>query len=154
MPIIDCIKSDFAEEMVNHCSERSCKLKLAGQSNYVVLKGEKICNNRRICDCIIFTIGDEYIVIGIVELKSKTAHSSEIEETLTNGSEVALNILEKCNDERLKFDFYHIVLSKKWKSSELRMIESKKILVGGKEYNIITKKCGLSFLELILRLRK
>lgn len=34
------------------------------------------------------------------------------------------------------------------------MIESKKILVGGKEYNIITKKCGLSFLELILRLRK
>jgi len=68
MPIMDCIKSDFVEERVNHCSERRCKLKLAGLSVYIVLKGEKICDDRRICDCIIFTTGDEYIVIGIVEL--------------------------------------------------------------------------------------
>jgi hypothetical protein len=127
MPIMDCIKGDFGREIVNQCSERSCKLKLTGLSDYVILKGERICNNRKICDCIIFTMGDEYIVIGVVELKSRTAHSSEIEEKLTNGSEVALNILEKCNDEHLKFDFYHTVLSKKWSSSELRIIESKRI---------------------------
>jgi hypothetical protein len=42
MPLLDRIKSNFAEEMVTHCSERSCKLKLVGLSNYVVLKGEKM----------------------------------------------------------------------------------------------------------------
>jgi len=83
MPIIDYIKSDFAEEIV----------------------GEKICNNRRICDCVIFTIEDEYVVIGIIELKSKTAHSSEIEEKLTNGLEIASDILEQHNTERLKSEF-------------------------------------------------
>ena len=154
MPTIDCIKNDFAEERVNRCSDRGCTLKLGGLSNSVILKGDGICKDHKICDCIIFTPGGEYVVIGIIELKSRTVHASEIEEKLTNGSEVALDILEKCNDEHLKFDFYHIVLSKEWSSSELRMIESKRIRVGGKEYNIITKKCELSFPELISRFKK
>jgi hypothetical protein len=153
MPTIDCIKNDFAEAIINHCEEKSCKLKLVGLNNYVILKGEKvrekICSERKICDCIIFTLGGEYVVIGIIELKSRTVHASEIEEQLTNGLEVALDILKKCNDEHLKLDVYPIVLSKARSSSELRMIASKRIRVGGKKYDIIPKKCGLSFTESI-----
>ena len=153
MPIIACIKNDCSEEMVNHCSERNCKLKLTGMSNYVVLEGERICSDHKICDCVIFTVENNQIIIGIIELKSKTAHSSEIEKKLINGSKVALDMLEKCNDKRLKFNFYHIVLSKTWSSSERRIIVSKRIRIGGKEYDIIPKKCGLSFLELLSRLK-
>ncbi len=158
MPIIDCIKIDciksgFAEAIVNHCSERSCKLKLTGLSNHIILKGEKICNDRRICDCIIFTIEDEQVVIGIIELKGRTAHSSEIEEKLTNGLEIASDILEQCNIERFKSEFYLIALCKSLKSSEYRIISSRKIYFRGKRYDIIPKKCGLSFFNLILRLR-
>jgi len=121
MPVINRIKTDFSNAVVASCSERSCKLRLNGLSNRVVLKGERTCQDRRICDCIIF-IKDRCIIIGIVELKSKTIHSSEIVEKLTNGSEIALNILEECSDKRMKFDFYHLVLCKRWHTSQYKVI--------------------------------
>jgi len=146
MSVIDCIKNNFTNAIIPRCSERSCRLKLNSLSNYVVLKGERICQDRRICDCIIFT---REIIIGIVELKSKTAHSSEIEEKLTNGSEIALNILESCSNNGIKFEFYHLVLAKKWHSSEYKVITSRKIVVRGKRYHVIPKRCGISFSAII-----
>ena len=66
MPLLDRIKSNFAEEMVTHCSERSCKLKLVGLGNYVVLKGEKMRGDCKICDGLIFTENADG-PIGLVE---------------------------------------------------------------------------------------
>ena len=146
MSVIDCIKNNFTNAIVPRCFEMGCMLNLNGLSNHVVLKGETICQNRRICDCIIFTEG---IIIGIVELKSRTAHSSEIEEKLTNGSEIALNILDKCSNNDMKFEFYHLVLAKKWHSSEYKVITSRKIVVRGKRYHVIPKRCGISFSAII-----
>lgn len=148
MLVIDCVKSKFTNAIITRCSEMGCRLKLDGLSNYVILKGERICQDRRICDCIIF-IRDDSIIIGIVELKSKTAHSSEIEEKLTNGSLIALKILERCCDNSVKFEFYHLVLSKSWYSSEYMVIISRKIRVRGKKYEIIPKRCGVSFSKVI-----
>lgn len=152
MPVIDRIKSDFTNVVVSSCSERGCTLRLDGLSNHVVLKGERTCKDRRICDCIIFT-RDNCIIIGIVELKSKTIHSSEIVEKLTNGSEMALNILEKCSDISIEFEFYHLVLCKRWHTSQYKVIISKKIIVRGKRYGIIPKRCGVSFSTVISSLR-
>ena len=146
MSVIDRIRNNFTNAIIHRCSEMGCRLRLNGLSNRVVLKGERICQDRRICDCIIFTGS---IIIGIVELKSKTANSSEIEEKLTNGSEIALNILERCCDNDIKFEFYHIVLAKKWRSSEYKAINSRKIVVRGKRYDIIPKRCGVSFAAII-----
>jgi hypothetical protein len=104
------------------------------------------------CDCIIFAT-NKRIIIGIVELKSKTAHPSEIIEKLTNSSEVALSTLEKCRRNFTRLDFYHIVLCKGWDSSEHRVITSRRIVVRGKKYDIIPKRCGVSFSEVISSLR-
>ena len=92
---------------------------------------------------------DCHITIGIVELKSKTTHASEIVEKLTNGSKIVLNLLKRCVDNHMKFEFYHIVLSKRWHISEYQVIKSKKITVNGKRYDIRLKKCGISFSEII-----
>lgn len=146
MSAIDCIKNNFTNAIIPRCSEMGCRLRLNGLSNRVVLKGERICQDRRICDCIIFT---GCIIIGIVELKSKTAHSSEIVEKLTNGTEIALDILEMCCDNDMKFEFHHLVLAKKWHSSEYKVITSKRIVVRGKRYDIIPKRCGISFSAVI-----
>jgi len=151
MPVIDyvkSIKSKFTNAVIARCREMGCELKLNGLSNYVILKGERICGDRRICDCIIFT-RDNCIIIGIVELKSKTIHSSEIIEKLTNGSEIALDILEECSDNRMKFEFYHLVLCKSWHSSEYKVITSRKIIVKGKRHDILPKRCGVLFSEVI-----
>jgi len=99
MQILNCIKNNYNNAVVTRCSEKGCELRLDGLKNYVVLKGEVICHDRKICDYIIFKINSS-IIIGIVELKSKTAHPGEIEEKLTNGSKMALNILTECNNYR------------------------------------------------------
>ncbi len=148
MTVISCIKKDFADTVIPRCSEMGCKLKLNNLNSHVVLKGESICHNRKICDCIIFA-RDNPVIIGIIELKSRNIHSSEIEEKLTNGSEIALDILKKYCDNDTKFEFYHIALCKSWRSSEYKVIENKKIVVNGKKYDIILKKCGESFSMLI-----
>ncbi len=148
MTVISCIKKDFADMIIARCSEMGCKLKLNNLNNHVVLKGESISHDGKICDCIIFA-RDNPVIIGIIELKSRNIHSSEIVEKLTNGSEIALGILERCHNDDMKFEFYHIALCKSWRSSEYRVIKSRKIVVNGKKYNIIPKKCGDSFSMLI-----
>jgi len=148
MSIINCIEHNFKNAIIPKCSEHGCSLKLDDLSNYVVLKGENVCKSQPICDCIIFL--ENTNIIGIIELKSKTAHSSEIEAKLTNGSKIALEILKMCND--IKCKFYHIVLAKRWRSSEYRVITQKKIKIEGKKYNIIPKRCGTYFSAVITRL--
>lgn len=119
---IDRIKSDFSHASRRRCSESGCTLRLDGLSDHVVLKGEEICQDRKVCDCIIFVVGSP-VVIGIVELKSRTVHSSEIVDKLTNGSEIALDVLEKCIGRQIKFEFYHLLLSQRLDPAERRKIE-------------------------------
>lgn len=149
---IDCVKNDFSNAVISNCQEGRCKLNLDGLNNYVLLKGEIICTDRKICDCIIFT-KDNLIIIGTIELKSKDIHASEIVEKLTNGSEIALDIINKCKVDYMKFEFYPLVLWKSIRTPEYKVITSKKIIVRGKKYNIIPQRCGCSFSTVISRFR-
>jgi hypothetical protein len=152
MSVINRIKNIHTDARISRCYEMGCRLKLNGLNNYVILKGEKMCIDRKICDCIIFTIED-YIIVGIVELKSKTVHASEILEKLTNGLKIALDILKECNDNCILYEFYPIVLHKGINSSEYKIIVRNRIILKGKKYNIIPKKCGTSFSALISSLK-
>lgn len=152
MAVINCIKNNYTNAIIPRCYKMGCHLGLNGLNNYVILKGERICTDRKICDCIIFT-SDNYIIIGIVELKSKTVYASEIIEKLANGIKTALDILEEGNDNCMKFEFYPIVLYKSLHPAEYKVITSRKIKVKGKRYNIIPKKCGISFSTVISGLK-
>lgn len=87
------------------------------------------------------------IEIGIIELKSKTAHTNEIIEKLKYGSYLAIRILEKCNINPTSIKFYHIVLSQRWDTSEYKVLTNRKIEIHGKKWNIFPKRCGTSFLD-------
>ena len=152
---LDRIKSDFSHALRRGCSESKCTLKLGGLGEYVVLKGEGLYRDRKMCDCIIFLAGNS-VVIGIVELKSKTAHSTEIIEKLTNSSEAALDILKKCTDSQIDFEFFHIVLCKGWSPSELRKLKNRRIEVRGKgeKFSIVTKRCGVTFSSIVSEFEK
>lgn len=138
--------------IIGSCSEHGCKLVLNDIGNHVVLKGERICQDRKMCDCIVFA-HTQGMIISIVELKGRTAHASEIVEKLTNGSLAALSILEKCSSHRLRFEFYHIVLCKSWSVSEYIVINSRKIKFRGKKYDILQKRCGVSLGRLLSSLK-
>jgi len=150
---IDRIKSDFAHALRRRCSEGGCTLRLDGLTNRVVLKGDGICQDRKMCDCIVFVVNGS-VIIGIVELKGKTVHTSEVADKLTNSSEIALSILEKYADWGTKPTIRHLLLHKGLDSSELRKIERRRIGIRGKRYDIIAKPCGVSFSTVISELRK
>ena len=156
MSVINCIDIEFADKKIERCSERGtgCKLKLNASQEHIILKGEKIYNDRKICDCIIFVNQNDTIIVGIVELKSKHIDASAIEEQLTNGSKIALKILKKYPDMYNESNFYPIVLAKGWgRASKHAVIRNMKIQIGNKKRRIITKKCGDSFLEIISQLK-
>jgi len=138
--------------IIKRCSEQSCELKLDNLNDYVILKGEKLCQQYKICDCIIFT-SDNDNIIGIVELKSRTIHAHDIEDKFNNGMEKVIKILEECDVNSKNFEFYFIVLSKKWSNSEYVMCKNIKIKIRGKKFSVIPKKCGDSFSAIIANLR-
>ena len=55
---IERIKSDCAHALRRRCSESGCTLRLGGLSSRVVLKGEELYQDRKMCDCIIFIVDD------------------------------------------------------------------------------------------------
>lgn len=60
MVLFDCIKEEYCDAIVLNCAEKGCKIDLREIENYIILKGEKICKDRKICDHIIF-IGNNSI---------------------------------------------------------------------------------------------
>ena len=150
---MDRIKSDFAHALRCGCSESGCMLRLDGLRDRVVLKGEELCQDRKMCDCIIFIV-DSSVVIGVAELKSKTIRTSAVADKLANGSEIALDIFEKYAGRRMKLRIYHLLLHSGLDSSERRKIERKRIKVRGKGYDIITKPCGVHLSAVISQFRK
>lgn len=145
MQLINCIKRDYANAEINKCSESGCKLKLNSLSNKIILKGEKICRNRKICDCIIVT-GN---VIGIIELKSKVKHINAIFEKFVNGKDIVLDILKKYNKNQNDFKFHYILLHKGISPSEFKLLTNRRIIVRGRKHYIMPKKCGYIFSKII-----
>lgn len=148
MSVIDSIRADFSDKIIPCCDDNGCTLRLNDLNDYIIMKGERICIDRKMCDCIIFK-NNNIIIIGIVELKSKNPHVNDIEEKLNNSSAKAIEIFEQYCERNIKFELCHIVLAKRWKPPEYDLIKSKKIRIRGKRYDIIPKKCGDSFSTLI-----
>lgn len=152
MPLVHRIKAKFPHARLAGCKESGCELRLRSLKNHIVLKGEKLCQGRRMSDCVIFVEG-VCLIIGIVELKSKTIHATEVLEKLTNTSDVALNVLGQCRPAASAQVFYHLVLAKRWRTSEYKVITRRRVMVSGKKYHVIPARCGTSFSAVISKLR-
>lgn len=150
MPLKEIVKKQLCA-VIRKCEEQGCKLRLNGFKEILLLKGEKINNDKKMCDCIIFIEEEIYSGSSIVELKSKTVHVNEVIQKLSNSAETALNLWKECSKKINKFELYPIVLAKKWRNSEYKTLTSKKISVGGKKYYIVPGKCGSSLLDLLKR---
>lgn len=144
------IIDNYKNALVNKCKESNCLLRLDGLNNYFILKGEKICSNYRVCDCIIFIIKNNLFIVGLVELKSKTIHADEIREKLINCSKIASDILGKIGYKQFNLKFIHIVLFKGGISkSEYKVLTKNRLKINGIKHNIVLKKCGVKFIDLI-----
>lgn len=145
--IIHRIRNAMGGAVVNTCSEMGCELSCGGLTEFVVLKGELVASDRRMCDCLVF-VAARPIVIGVAELKSRVAHANEVMEKLCNGSTVAVNILRRYTQGH-DYRLCHVVLSRRWNVPEYRVITGRWIFVGGKRYPVLAKRCGFSLRDAI-----
>ncbi|MFN3384145.1 MAG: hypothetical protein ACK401_04550 [Archaeoglobaceae archaeon] len=122
-------------------------MQLKGLKEYIILKGEEICEGRKACDCIVYSSIDDKLIVAVVELKSKDVHASEIREKLENCLNETSRILEECC-HHAKAEFHLLVLHKGMSRPEYNMITSKEIEFKGEEHPILLEKCGSSFSEI------
>lgn len=142
MSFIECIRKKFGDSAIKKCKEKRCNLNLENIRNHIILKGEKICRNRKICDCIIFIERNGKIIVVIVELKSRTVRVNEVVQKLQNASQEASRILNSCSSGNYKVDFLPIVLAKKWINIERKKLTDERIEFRNRNYLILPKSCG------------
>lgn len=130
------------------CCEARCELKLGGIRSLVLLKGELVLSDRKMCDCILFVVRDG-LAVALAELKSKTAHAREIVEKLENASKAALDILAGCVPALAKPRLVFLVLAKSWHRSELKVLTGHGVSAGGTRYPVLPKKCGASLSQVL-----
>ena len=149
MCIIKFIKDNYPDKIIKHCKESGCELSLVGIRNHIMLKGEKL-SNEMVCDCIIFKKNNT-LVIGLVELKSKTLHVRDIYKKLVNGAKIATSILSKYKKAIEEIKLIPVVLHKSIDPMETRELGQKKYTIkhGGQNLYIRSRKCGTRFSELI-----
>jgi len=146
---------ELEDKIVSSCTERGskCKLKLGGMNEHIVLKGELLCSDQKICDCFVFAKEVDLGIVALVELKSRSVHASEIEEKLENSLERAIEILDDCGVSVKDVRIYLIVLAKNWSSNtEHKRIRRSAIKIRGIKEGIITGKCDNSLRDIISRL--
>jgi hypothetical protein len=127
--------------IVEKCCENDCKFIINSDIKPIILKGEKIFKQKKICDYIIFIDGD-IIKFCLAELKSKTSHPSDIEAQLQNGADVIQNILNIINITCLPQNFYPLVLHKGMNNNAWRLLVKIKINVAGRKVPIDIQRCG------------
>jgi len=154
MSILECVMQnpELEEKIVNRCAEGNrCKLKLDGMNEHIILKGERLCSNQKICDCFVFVEEVDLGIVALIELKSRSVHASEIEEKLENSLERAIEILNDCSVSVKDVRIYLIVLAKNWRTVEHRKIGRLTINIRGIKEGIITGKCDISLRDIILK---
>ncbi len=143
---LDSIRKHVAEELAHavrkRCRESGCELRLDDIPSYILLKGEEIADDRKMCDGVIFLERDGLNVV-LAELKSKTTHASNIVEKLRNGAVAARGILTDSEVVPSTVDSRFVVLAKRWSRSELKVLTSRRIAIGGRKRPILTKRCGI-----------
>jgi len=145
--VIERIRARYPTAVSPRCEESGCRLGLEGLSDFVVLRPEGLCGDQRMCDCLVF-VAARPVVVGCVELKSKTTHHSEVQKKLLNGAKLAKQALADCGadgDPAL----YLVALCKRWKEIERGPLIKRQLDLQGRKHSVVTKRCGISFLEII-----
>ena len=144
------IKNEYSYAIIEKCSESDCSLRIDNEieDKIVILKGEKIVQSYRICDCLIFIIKEETLIIAIVELKRKSINVSVIREKFENTIDLLNDIVNNLNLRRPK-KFFPILLYEDMRGSEFVMLKNLKLHFACKTHSLIIENCGTNLLKIM-----
>ena len=153
MNILDNIGAYFPTKL-DKCNDEGCCVGLNNVKKRIIYKGELlVCyalgEQRKICDCFIFTT-DDVLVVSLVELKRRTWEFSELEEKFDNAVTIVEIILKKQNIKK-KYQIIPILLSKSFNKKPSTNPAARKfaIKIHGKRRSIVYYKCGKQLVDII-----
>lgn len=139
------VKEAYEYAVKPTCCEGTCKLRFNMKEKYVILKGEKLVSQGKICDCIIFQ-NDGTIVM--VELKSHSLDVSSIVKQLTNGGNKAAKIAIEAGTN--EFNLYFILMAKSFGNySATSRLNFQTVKVGNKTYPIHRSECNKTMNDIL-----
>ena len=139
--ILRRIHASFGGAERRGCCERGCRLVLGGITDCVVLKGEDIVGDRRICDCVIIHAGIPLRVL-LVELKSGGAKPSQIFEKFSNAADLVSQMGRRLFDGE-EYDVGILLLvGRRRRQSLYDTCRTREFVVGGKKHAVQVLPCG------------
>ena len=87
------------------------------------------------------------MVLVLAELKSKTVHAGEVVEKLKNSAITALEMINNAGFSMANRDVFLLLLSKGIKSTELKTLKNRKVIINGKKHMILPQRCGIRVAE-------
>ena len=151
--MIGAVKQKYSHAVIRVCKDEGCRVSNKSLRDYVILEGEALVQNKKICDCIFFARLDG-LVVCVVELKAgEVSHAKDVVKKLANGAAAALDIIRKCGGKGGRFELLAFVLSGGMSSSAYRVLTRHCVKVGGECYPIATGRCGAALADLVRRCR-
>ena len=135
------IHAAFGRAERRGCCERGCRLVLGGITGCVVLKGEDVAGDRRICDCVIIHAAIPPRVV-LVELKSGGAKPGQIFEKFSNAADLVTQMGRRLFDGE-EYDVGILLLvGRRRRKSLYKTCRAREFVVGGKKRAVQVLPCG------------
>lgn len=141
--LIDDIVSKYDLTPIPKCCEHGYSANLAGLNNPIIFDGESITKKQKICDCFVF-INDSILKICLVELKSSTAHPSDIQQKFQNGVFQLQKIFTEVNFTQ-QYSIQFVLMYRHISAIDYRIFQRTSIKVQGRKntINLLTYDCRL-----------
>lgn len=116
----------------------------------MIIKGDEIHKDRKMCDCIIFMRNEKCFLV-ITELKNRDINATDIVEKHRNSLKFVKELVKQSVNRLEEIEYYPVLLHKKAKSVEIRRFRQKRNRIRFcKDHRfIIIKKCGSSLSDII-----
>lgn len=135
---VDEIARRHPSARAGSCVERGCKLKVGSDSEFLILKGEAVDPNHKMCDCLMFG-SDGKIVL--VELKHSVQHVREIFEKFEKSVAASIGIAAEVGSNASCVIL--VLVAKNYRNPiEHNRIAAKRIRHKSVTYRINTGSCG------------
>ena len=149
------IAKAYPDAVQERCEEHGCSLGLEGLPERVVLKGELVPHQGRICDGLVFVAVEERgVALAAVELKSGSYYPEEVLEQLQNGATAGSGI---ASEQQVTISRFLAVLlhrrGSRGSTAEFRHLRRAEIEFGGRKQRVTIEQCGACLSELVFLAR-
>ena len=135
------VSAAFGDAVRPNCREQGCRLCLTGISNCVVLKGEAVVKDKKMCDCIVIHAAHPPRT-ALVELKSGNVKHNQVAEKFSN----ALDLVPRAEQvafgsEKCRLSLLLLVKHRQHRSF-YALWRRQKFKIRGAPYTVRVLPCG------------